>query len=279
VIDVAALVRQIGPDAQRKHPVDHGEIQNAVFVVAEPAVMRVGEVGADFGAERVEVRLPGDEPDGAAHGTRAVQCALRSTQDLDTVEVKELGLHRAVELLVLGRHRHFVDVDADRGGPRRGTDAADLDVVETRTRARLERDARHGTRDVIVVGDMVLRELRPADCRDADRNVLDVLGTLLRGHDDLLQLRAFLLGGRRHDDRRRHNEREQSPQRRARRRTMFSDHPIPLKKSPARGRAFHCIVRKASVLRDRLTLYRHKRCTHVGQLLLQVIDLGNLLFE
>ncbi len=188
VVDVAALVPQVDADSQCEHALDHGYIQNPILVVVESAVMRLRQVGADRCTERIQVGLFRDESNRAAHRARAVQRALRTAQHLDTLQIEQLRLHRAVVQAVADGHRDFVDVDADRRRSRRRTDAADLDVIEPRTRTRLEPNAWHCARDVVVVGNVMLRQLRSADRRYAERNVLDVFGALLCGDYDFLQL-------------------------------------------------------------------------------------------
>ena len=193
-----------------------------------------GHVGTRRGAEGIEIRLLGDEADGAAHRARAVEGALGTAQHLDAIQIEQLRLHGAVELAVADGHRYLVDVDADRRRSRHGADAANLDVVETRSRAGGERDAGHRAGDVVVVGDMMLGELRAADRRYADRDVLDVFGALLRRDDDLLQLARGRFGlpagrgiarGRLDRERRRNGEHCQDMHRERRARLRHSSSP------------------------------------------------------
>ena len=137
VVHIAALVGDVDADTHREHTLHDRNVQDGVFVVVEAAVVRDGKIGAHRGTEVVKIRLFGDETNGAAHGTGAVQSALRSAQHFDAIQVEQLRLHGAVEQ-VFSSHGHFVDIDAHRRRSRRRTHAANFNVVEPRTRARLE---------------------------------------------------------------------------------------------------------------------------------------------
>ena len=154
-----------------------------------------GRVGRPF--ELAQLGLIGNELDGAAHRTRTVEGALRTTQSFHVVEIEQVGIDdgASVQRNRRGRERRFVDVKADgrRGAAARGQ-APHFVFGLTRAR-RAQRNAGHLADQILDVLDVFLSEIGGAQGRDADGRCLDSRFALLGGDDDLFQ--AGIVFGRR----------------------------------------------------------------------------------
>ncbi len=132
-------------------------------------------------------RLLGDEVDRAADGVLAVERTLRAAQHFDTLEIDKVegGTGRF-------RHRHAVDIDADRlvareTGVRRRREAADGDQRAEGVADRLvDLDVRDRVTDVADGLDARALERLGAERRHRDRHVLQLLLAALGGDDDLV---------------------------------------------------------------------------------------------
>src|ERR1700676_4745768 len=76
----------------------------------------------------VELGLVADEVNRAAHGTCAIDRALRPAQHFDAVDVEEARLGCPGGVDIENVDRYFVEIDAGGRRSRLRTDAADLDV-------------------------------------------------------------------------------------------------------------------------------------------------------
>ena len=126
--------------------VQEGQIDHGVLAVIEAAVIGIGEFRLGRGLERVGVRRVRYDPDGAAHGARAVERALRAAQHLDTIEIVEIGRNDDLALVGRGRRRQgcLVEIEADRRGVAAvGGDAPHLELRHAGT-AGADRDAGDG---------------------------------------------------------------------------------------------------------------------------------------
>ena len=172
-----------------------------VVVGAEPALELVGDdrsgnraADAVFivgGGERVQVARQGrggragGDVDQAGGGRLAIEGALRTAQHLDVVDVRQVGEGPGLE-----GHRHIVHLDRDRrldaDREREGADAADRDRGIDRLFGRSDHQRRRKLGQVGEFPDAGRSQLVRTHHLHRLRNVLDVLGALLGGDDDLV---------------------------------------------------------------------------------------------
>src|SRR6202034_3595233 len=126
LVDVAAVVQLPSHQPQRQHSIDDGQIERAVDVVVAARLGGLRSFQRYVAAEIVQIGRLGDEADGAAHGTRAVQSALRTAQDLDVIHVvqADIGLEAAAVVAIRAADHRLAVIDAG-GRVAGGVDAAD----------------------------------------------------------------------------------------------------------------------------------------------------------
>ena len=132
-------------------------------------------------------RAGGDELDGARHVVAAVERTLRPAQHLDALDVEHVHQHA-----VVAREGNAVEGDPGLGvgvGVRvREVDAADGEGPHVGDNGHLRQlDVGRDAAQVLEVHGAVVFEGRAVEGRHRDRNVLDALAALLRGHDDFLE--------------------------------------------------------------------------------------------
>ena len=161
-------------------------------------------------------RAGGDELDGARHVVAAVERALRPAQHLDALDVEHVHQHA-----VVAREGNAVEGDPGLGvgvGVRvREVDAADGEGPHVGDDGHLRQlDVGRDAAQVLEVHGAVVLEGRAVEGRHRDRDVLDALAALLRGHDDFLEHQwlvgvAVLRGCRRCPQQREGRARKQEP--------------------------------------------------------------------
>ncbi len=179
-------------------PVADREVGQHIDAVVE--VVGMGERAALGGhAERrvAGVRLVLDEAQRAAHGSGAVQRALRAAQHLDPRDVgkPQVGEHR--RLIDIGGHRRREEVLEAAAAHRAGVDAADDEGVVGAVAAHTavgDDEPGHMVRDAGEVAHCEPLQVLAARHRDVDGDLEDGLLTPRRGDHHLLEtLRAALL--------------------------------------------------------------------------------------
>ena len=142
-VDPAAGVIFRPHHPQRQLVVDQREVEHEIVIVIEPAALGARENALGAGMELGQIGLIGNQPDRAAHRSRAKERALRPTQNLDAIQVIQRRIDDHVAVLRAGRagQRDIVEIEADRRGiaSARGH-AAHLYFGLTRSLA-LQRDA------------------------------------------------------------------------------------------------------------------------------------------
>ena len=177
---MAALLAQHGPGQRDPAP--------GVVVVADD------QVGVTF--EHVR-RLRGHDVDHAADGVDSEQRPLRPAQYLDALDVEEIELRLGVVA-----EEHLIDVEADGGGrgsrAAGGLDPSDVGEAELEVGAGRVLEVRRTLGDVVELGHDHVVERLLGEGGDGDRDVLELLFTLLGGDRDLFLDRLDrLLGWRR----------------------------------------------------------------------------------
>ena len=137
-----------------------------------------------------QVRLVANQSYRAAHRTRSEERALGSAQNLDAIQVIQIGIDHHMTILGTGwsRQRNIIEIEPDRCGvaAARGH-AAHLDLrltwpfgLQGNTWCALCQRGQGG--------DAASQQSVAGDRRDADRRVLHRGDALLRGHDHFLEL-------------------------------------------------------------------------------------------
>ncbi len=152
-----------------------------------------GDIGAHIGAVVLQIRLRGNEADGAAFRARAIQRALRPAQHLYPIEIEQPRLRLANEALH-GNDRHFIEIHAHRRVADGRTNAAYGYIVLARPVVRGKRHTRHRACNILIILDMMLDQLGAAYHADAARNLARILPPLLCCDDDFLELLAIGIG-------------------------------------------------------------------------------------
>ena len=113
------------------------------------------------------------------------QCALRAAQDLDTLDLGDIQAGCAIACDVNAVEVNGVrSIEAEVGAAARGQ-SADRDDGSAVARGALDSsDVRREAADVESVCDLQLLKLLRTDSRNRNRHFLQVLLTLLRGHDN-----------------------------------------------------------------------------------------------
>ncbi len=201
VADIAAVLLVI-TDKAHCHRIRDGHVGVGLCFVPRASVTDAVHLHIVARRELRRIRLVGDDAHGARLGTRTVQRTLGSLEDLDALNVIEMHIGGPVD----GGHRLLVEIGADTRLRSRvvlvgaAHHPAHVDMrAAGLTVAALPLAARVGNAGRILhiavqAADIELLELRAAQHLDADRDVLQVLGALLRGDDDLFELRGFGLG-------------------------------------------------------------------------------------
>ena len=154
------------------------------------AVLRA-ETGVELRAPFV-ARLARGQDQCACECVAAVQRALRSLQDFDLGDAREL----LVQGLRVGL-QHAVDDEREVGlGVAARVDAADVQLHVAGFRRLHGRHARGQRDEVLRPLDACVPDFRGSEGRDRNRHVLDALFALSRGHHDLFELTG--LGGLQH---------------------------------------------------------------------------------
>jgi hypothetical protein len=140
-------------------------------------------------------RRGGDDVQHAGDGALAEQGRLRPAQHFHPLDVDQVleGGGLEADRHVVDDHR---DVRLDGDAVREGADAAHLDAEIARLRAVVDRDRRRQLHHVAQFADVVAVDHVLGQGGDRHRHVLQALGALGRGDDDLLQLdRRVRTGG------------------------------------------------------------------------------------
>jgi hypothetical protein len=179
VDEVAVLLVGEERGAEREHVVDESVRERAARLRCagiEPEL----DVDGAFGRE---ARRPARVLDHAERGVLAEQRALRPTQDLDALEIREILVRHADVA-----QEHVVDDDAD-GGLHVVVAARFADAADRHARAPcVRRRRRQAGRALSEIGDReraVAIDLRSADDRDRHGHVLRALRAVARRDDQL----------------------------------------------------------------------------------------------
>ncbi len=186
VVEIALLVAVEADRADRQRVADDRDVDHRVVALAEAVRVGQAEIDQRRHVEIVEVGALGQDAHRARQRSRSEQRALRSAQELDALDVEQIGVdHRGV---ADRRDRQLVDIDRDRalqvGVVAVGGDAARGEVVEVLRRA-VEHHARRLARHALEADDALGGQLLLAEGGDADRHVLDALGTPGGGDNDV----------------------------------------------------------------------------------------------
>ena len=194
-VDPAAVTAVPDAGAHAELAVDDRCAASDTGLIARRATLGVRDLGTRIAARLGQAWLVGDEPDGATLGAGAEQRALRTTQDLDTIDVEGLG---QCLVRVKGQRAHLdgrvVDVDTGRTCATGGGYAADRDVVGAGV---VDVDTRRELGDVLEVLDAAQVEAFLVQRRHAQRHLAQRLFVTGRGDDDLAELRTGVFGRRR----------------------------------------------------------------------------------
>ena len=131
-------------------------------------------------------------PDGTADGTRAEQCALRSPQYLDSIQVEDLGA-RAARRSGAGQgadgNRCLIDVELRGRRVAAAEDATNRHVAIVLLIGERRRDDQTGrdAREIREILDVQIVHRPLGHRHDADRNLVEALFAPLGGDDDLLE--------------------------------------------------------------------------------------------
>ena len=111
VVDVAAVLRGLGGDADGEHILDDGHVEDAGDAVAHRAVAAGAETGVDVRLGVREVRLVGVDAQGTGLGGGAVERALRTLEGFHAVDIH----HADIRLRAGLGDRDFVEIDGRAG--------------------------------------------------------------------------------------------------------------------------------------------------------------------
>ena len=216
---VALLVRE----ADRQE----GGVGDRRVAIGDDAVAVIIAVGALHMERGIGRRLAADELDDAADRILAEQCALRSAQHLDALQIHgvEIGDAAAPGIDAVDEYHHRGVAAGILADPRGAADAAHREILVDRIDLA-DAEAGGAGGDILHGFDIVALELLGIERRHRDRHVLKPLLAALRGDDDvaggLRCLRILRCGGgsflrpcrRRHGKRRRERARhdDQPPQ-------------------------------------------------------------------
>ncbi len=152
-IDEAAEILVRGDHAQRRPILDQRHVDHPVEAIVAAAVLCSRAFDFDGRFILGEVGLVGDEPYGAAHGTRAIERALGAAQYLDPRQIKEIGIDARGRAVAAGRQDgRLIDIQSrGRRIAADGGDAADGIAAAARPRGIQchRRDARRQGGEVL----------------------------------------------------------------------------------------------------------------------------------
>ena len=199
VVDISGIVASVQHQPRRQLVVDQRKIDHAANAGVGAAVLGLGHRQIGIAQERRRIGLLGDQADGARHGARAVERALRTADDLDPLQIIDMqigieSLHADGGIVqIQGDERAFLGV---RGVYLVGHQTPHVDDVLSR-RHGLHVHRRQLADEIRDAAQPLGIERRRGDHRDRHRNLLHGFVAEPVGADhDFLQ-RKIVAAGRR----------------------------------------------------------------------------------